>query len=500
MPPIANEPRRLAVPVMAAFGFGQLGEALVTIGFTTFLLYYYNQVLGVSGTITGIALAISLLVDAVVDPVAGSLSDRLRSRWGRRHPFILLSALPLGGCFYLIFNPPGGISEIELAAWLVVWTLATRIALTFFHVPHLALGAEMAHDYNQRSTMYSYNTFFGVVGQAIGVAFAYAMFFPTTPEYSPGILNPHGYVQFSSVFGVCILIAILVCVLGTWREIPFLPATGRVHERFSLRNVFHETAGAFRNRSFRALFFGMCLSTIMLSAEGVLSPYMNVHFWGLTTEQVSTIPAFSLFGLFIGFALTPALTRWLDKKKTLIYCAMLAIVSPVVLVGLRLLDVPWLPANGSPLVLPLVIVVNFIGAMLAPPIFGSLNAMFADIVDEHELDTGHRREGVIFAARSFLVKAISSVGVVVGGWVIDWIDFPRGARAGTVPDEVLWNLGLYQAPLPSIFVFIAVILYSGYQLDRTRHAEIIAALSLRKAGNAPAAASEGLAAPQTKSA
>jgi Na+/melibiose symporter-like transporter len=144
--------------------------------------------------------------------------------------------------------------------------------------------------------------------------------------------------------------------------------------------------------------------------------------------------------------------------------------------------------------------VNFIGAMLAPPIFGSLNAMFADIVDEHELDTGHRREGVIFAARSFLVKAISSVGVVVGGWVIDWIDFPRGARAGTVPDEVLWNLGLYQAPLPSIFVFIAVILYSGYQLDRTRHAEIIAALSLRKAGNAPAAASEGLAAPQTKSA
>ncbi len=476
----SSEPRRLAIPVMAAFGFGQLGEALVTIGFTTFLLYYYNQVLGVSGTITGIALAISLFVDAAVDPIAGSLSDRLRSRWGRRHPFILLSAIPLGGCFFLIFNPPTGLGEFELAAWLVCWTLATRIALTFFHVPHLALGAEMAHDYNQRSTMFSYNTLFSIVGQALGVAFAYATFFPTTEQYNPGLLNPFGYVQFSAVFGFCVIVAILVCVLGTWREIPHLPNSGRTHERFSLLNVFRETAEAFRNRSFRALFFGMCLSTIMLSAEGVLTPYMNVHFWGLTTEQISTIPAVSMFGLIIGFMVTPLLTRWLDKKKTLIYCAMLAIVCPVVLVGLRLLDAPWLPANGSALVLPLVMVVNFVGAMLAPPIFGSLNAMFADIVDEHELETGHRREGVIFAARSFLIKAISSVGVVVGGWVIDWIDFPRGARAGTVPEDVLWDLGLYQAPLPSIFVFIAVILYSGYRLDRKRHAEIVAALNLRR--------------------
>ncbi|HEY6599191.1 MAG TPA: MFS transporter [Pseudomonadales bacterium] len=474
-------PRRLTIPVMAAFGFGQLGEALVTIGFTTFLLYFYNQVLGVSGTITGIALAISLFVDAVVDPIAGALSDRLRSRWGRRHPFILLSAIPLGGCFFLIFNPPAGLGEYELAAWLVVWTLATRIALTFFHVPHLALGAEMAHDYNQRSTMYSYNTFFSIVGQAIGVALAYALFFPTTEQFNPGLLNPAGYFQFSAAFGLVVLVAILVCVLGTWREIPYLPNTGRSHERFSLMNVVRETSGVFGNRSFRALFFGLSLATIMLSAEGVLTPYMNVHFWGLTTEQISTIPAFSMVGLILGFMITPALTKWLDKKKTLMYCAMIAVVNSCFLVGLRLLDVSWFPANGSPLVLPLIFGMSFIGALLAPPIFGSLNAMFADIVDEHELDTGHRREGIIFAARSFLIKAISSVGVIIGGWVIDWIGFPRGARAGTVPEDVLWDLGLYQAPLPSIFVFLSVILYSGYRLDRKRHAEIVAALNQRRA-------------------
>ena len=189
---------------------------------------------------------------------------------------------------------------------------------------------------------------------------------------------------------------------------------------------------------------------------------------------------FSLVGLIIGFLITPALTRWLDKKRTLMYCSMLAIINLVVFVGLRLLDVPWFPDNGSPWVLPLVATLSFIGALFAPPIFGSLNAMFADIVDEHELDTGHRRERVIFAARSFLMKAISSVGVVVGGWVIDWIEFPRGARAGSVPDDVLWSLGLYQAPVPAIFSFLAVLLYSGYRLDRKRHAEIVDELNRRR--------------------
>jgi Na+/melibiose symporter-like transporter len=79
---------------MIGYGFGQVGESLVSVGFNTFLLFYYNQVLGVSGTVTGFALGISLVLDAVVDPTAGALSDRVRSRLGRRHPFMLASAVP----------------------------------------------------------------------------------------------------------------------------------------------------------------------------------------------------------------------------------------------------------------------------------------------------------------------------------------------------------------------------------------------------------------------
>ena len=108
---------------MASFGFGQISEAVKNVGFNTFLLFYYNQVLGVSATGTSIALAIALVFDAFTDPLAGSLSDKFRSRWGRRHPFILFAAVPLAVTFYFLFHPPAGMSELGNILWLLVFAV-----------------------------------------------------------------------------------------------------------------------------------------------------------------------------------------------------------------------------------------------------------------------------------------------------------------------------------------------------------------------------------------
>jgi glycoside/pentoside/hexuronide:cation symporter, GPH family len=473
--------RRLSPLVMSTYGFGQIGEALVSTGLSTFLLFYYNQVLGVSGALTGIALALSLVVDAVSDPAAGAISDRVKSRWARRHPFLLFSAVPLGAFFYLMFNPPHGLAEMPLALWLLTFTLLTRVAQTYFTVPYLALGAEMAHDYHQRSTLYSLGYLFATIGAAAGTAIGYSLFFPTTPQYTPGLLNPRGYQGFSISFAAVIVTAILVCAAGTWREIPHLASSGRAVARFSIAQLIRETAEAFGNRSFRALFFGMSLATVMLAMESVLNPYMGVHFWGLRTEELRWTPGASMLGLVVGVTLMPAVTRWLDKKRTLMYCSYVAIINGNILVGARLLHIPGFPDNSSPLILPMILATWFIAAILGPLIFGTLNAMFADIVDEHELEIGYRREGIIFAARSFLIKAVSAIGVVLGGFVIDWIHFPRGARTGTVSGDVLWKLGLFQAPLPSVFLVLAVMMYAGYRLDRTRHAQILSELAKSRA-------------------
>jgi glycoside/pentoside/hexuronide:cation symporter, GPH family len=308
------------------------------------------------------------------------------------------------------------------------------------------------------------------------------------------LLNPAGYHNFSLCFAAGMVIAILVCAFGTWREIPFLlvRATGATDTangasrpaRASLAVLFRQMIGefgaAFRNRSFKSLFFGMMLATLMLAVEAVFNPYMGVHFWGLTTEQLSLLPIVAVAALFLSMALVAPVTRWLDKKMTLVWCSIIAIIDGNILVVLRLFDFDWFPDNGSPLILPMIAVVTFIATLMGPLIFANLNSMFADIVDEHELETGLRQEGIVFAARGFAIKVTSSIGLVIGGWLLDLIAFPKGAQAGTVPADVLWNLGLIVGPATSVFVLIGVFMYLGYGLDRKRHETIVRELGIRR--------------------
>jgi Na+/melibiose symporter-like transporter len=482
---------KLKRSVILSFGFGQLSEAVKNSGFNVFLLFYYNQVLGISATLSSIALAIALLFDAVSDPIVGSFSDKLRTPYGRRHPLILIAALPLAISFYCLFNPPSGFSEAAYFAWLLIFAILVRGSLTLYHVPHLALGAELTEDYDQRSLLYSMSTFFGFLGGALVVPVSYTLFFPTTEAFNPALLNQEAYQPWALSAGAVMIVSILVCVLGTWREVPRLVARSDAlpENRMHLSELFAEFKAAFANRSFRAIFFGMMLSTMVLAVEGVFNPFMGFHFWGLTTEQLRWIPLAQLVGLCLSVLLLPPITRWLDKKMTLIVSALVVIVNINIPIVLSLTGVAWFPDKGSEALLALLIVSGLVTAALAPIIFATLNSMFADIADEHELDTGYRREGVIFAARSFAVKATGSLGLIFGGALLDVIAFPRGALMGSVDSEIVWLLGFIAGPATSVFTILGVLLYARYSINRDRHAQIKGLLAERRSRSSDAAKS-----------
>ena len=128
------------------YGVGQLPEGIKSAAFGFYLLFFFNQVLGLSGTLAGIAVFIALCVDALSDPVVGSWSDSTRSRFGRRHPFMYLAAVPFAASFYLLFVPPEGLGTVGLFFWLCGFTMLTRTAMTFYTVPYMALGAELTED------------------------------------------------------------------------------------------------------------------------------------------------------------------------------------------------------------------------------------------------------------------------------------------------------------------------------------------------------------------
>jgi len=172
-----------------------------------------------------------------------------------------------------------------------------------------------------------------------------------------------------------------------------------------------------------------------------------------------------------GAVLGAYMVRLMDKKWCLILPAALTIINVNILIVLRLLDV--LPENGDPLILQLLLINVFITGIIAPPIFITINSMFADISDEIELITGRRQEGIIYAARAFALKAAVALGTIVGGVILDLIQFPEQALPGEVSPDVLFNLGLAQGPATSLFSFFGLLLYFRYRLTRKKHREIL---------------------------
>jgi Na+/melibiose symporter-like transporter len=338
----------------------------------------------------------------------------------------------------------------------------------------------MAQDYNERSSVFAYSTIFGFMGGIACGFVAYSVFFPETPEFKSGLLNPEGYPRFAFTFGIAMVVAIGICVWGTRKEIPHLPMASDDAAPFSPLNLVRELALVFRQRSFLTIFFALLLGALVLAVEGVFSTYMSVHFWGFRTDQIRFIGLGAVVGLPVSLVLTPLLTKRFDKRNAIVICATIAIVNANVPVCMRLLGIELLPDNGTTTLLWVLITVSFIGGAVAPVIFATINSIFADICDEIELERSQRVEGIVYAARAFALKATSGLGAMIGGIIIDLIAFPTNAQPGQVDPDVIFRLGVAQGPATSIFTLLSLLLYAQYKLDRKRHAEIAAALHERR--------------------
>jgi len=470
---------RLPVVTKFFWGVGGLAEGVKNSAFNTFVLFYYNQILGVSATLTGIALGVAVLCDAISDPVTGSLSDRLESRWGRRHPFMAVSALPFGLTLYLLFVPPAGMSELFYFGWVMLFAIAVRTFMTLYYIPHLAMGPEMTTDYEDRSSLFSFGLFFSALG---GYGFYFIMLstvFAPSPDLPNGFYRAEGYSEMSAAAGIVAFTAVMLCVLGTRSQIPKLMGRVREPEAFSPGRLFRELKAAFSSPSYRSIFLGLMLGTTVVAIETVLNAFMGVHFWGLETDQLRWIGIGIIVGLIPGTLIGAHLVRVLDKKWCLIIPAFLTTINVNVLIVLRLTGL--LPED-YPYILQLLVLQSCISGVIAPVIFITINSMFADISDELELMTGARQEGIIYSARAFALKAANALGTVVGGLALDLIAFPKTALPGTIDPDVIWRLGFVQGPFTSMFSLAGLVLYLGYQLTRSRHEEIVKALRERQAG------------------
>ncbi|NOX52583.1 MAG: hypothetical protein GXP16_18930 [Gammaproteobacteria bacterium] len=466
---------RVPVRTKILQGVGIVPGSLLEFAFSTFLLLFYNQVLGLSASQASLALLVALIVDAVSDPVVGSFSDNIRHRLGRRHLLMYLAILPFSGSLYCLFNPPP-LDQGELFFWLMLFAVATRLSFTLFSVPWNALFAELSDDYKERSELVAYRF---AVGWVVGVIFTftiYAQVFTASEEYPQGQLNPDHYPLFALLLMCTVFVGAFITTHFTRDQIQYLRQPASKHRRFSAKVLFEEIGLALQNADFRILFLVVLASAVVTGTNQALQIYMNTYFWGFGGEALKWM-SFAVVGGFVAFLTAVPLQGLLDKKYVLVLSNIGTIVATAIPVTMRLLGIA--PPNGSSELIVLVVCSTILISYFITVSIIMFASMVADTIDVQELRTGLRQEGLFNSVMTFSSKATTGAGILIAGLLLDFVvGLPQGATASAITPQMIFKIGVLEAYIVPIFNVVSLILILRYTLTREQHAKVQRQLKL----------------------
>lgn len=474
---------RVGMAVRAIYGFGSIAYGIKDNGFRVFLLLFYNQVVGLPAAMVSAAVMTAMLIDCLIDPVIGHVSDNFKSKWGRRHPFMYASALPVALSFLLLWNPPFHWEQEALFWYLVVVAVVVRTFITLYEIPSSAMSAELTTDYTERSKIVGWRFFFAWWG---GLTLTIAMFWflmKATPEHPVGQLNPEAYVKYGYIGAVLMFLSILLSALGTHRFIPWMPQPVD-REKRPLLAVGKEVFETLNIRPFLAIAGVGLVSAIAIGVGFSLAFYISTYVWELTPFWTGVLQIDAYFASAMALAAAPMLTRRSGKKKAGGLLLVLSVFIGFLPLVLRLMGL--FPDNGDmiagtkiPQIVPWLFLDGLVRGTLGITATILITAMLTDVVEYSEQRTGRRSEGLFFAFTSLIQKAISGVGVMVAGAILTLVDFPVGARPADVPPETITHLLVVYMPVVGSLYLLSVIILQAYNISRESHEETLRSIAAK---------------------
>jgi GPH family glycoside/pentoside/hexuronide:cation symporter len=463
--PVRDATRRpLSLLTQALYGLGEI-PITATMGlFGIYVLFFYNSVMRLDGTLAGIGVTAGLVVDALLDPYIGFRSDASTFRLGRRQSFMLFGCLGMGPFFWALLSPPQGLSTPQLFFWLLFSSLGFRFCFAAYRIPYLSLGAELTTDYDERTRVISVRSLLGLIGMASAATLPLLVFFPRTSAGIDPKLQYHGYPLMGLAFGALMVVAGLVAVFGTQGRRTFATPA----ERTGGPAAFFRGMWAFlKNPNFRALWIAFMLSSLAVVVNFSLWLHFLKWYAGIENHRMLSAVQGSFYG---GAVVGVVMWFWIAKrgeKRGFFVGSVLGLVTILVLSTL-LVGKGHLMGTANPIPL---ILGNAIAGMFASALWVLPFSMMADVVDEDELASGLRREGVCFGIMNFGEKIASAGGLLISGVLLSrFIHLVPGQEAQTV--DASWRIGISYGLVPGILLGMAAVLALGFRLNRKRVREI----------------------------
>tara|TARA_B100000902_G_scaffold174114_1_gene168018 strand:- start:1029 stop:2423 length:1395 start_codon:yes stop_codon:yes gene_type:complete len=454
------------------YSVGAVANGIKTDMFTFFLLFFYSRVIGLDPLLASLAIGAALIVDSITDPLMGTISDRTNTKLGRRHPYMLVSFIPVSIFYILLFTPKPDwdITQNQLFWWMFVCASFTRIGMTLFEVPHRSFGAEITKDYVERTKLFSWREMFAWVAGISNAFLAYNIFFRSTPEYPYGQLNPESYFPLALTGAIFMVLSLLYSSITTTYKIENL---SKWTEAVTLKQIIKELKIAISNKSFILFFLGSLTLSISWGLLNSLTLFINTDFWGLKGSQIGIFLYIYFGAAFLAFYITPKFVAIIGKRNFVLLCVLgVALSAPIAFISYNL---GLTPEKGTTtLVLFLCVPLIFISTL---SIAGNMarDAMIGDIADEVDLQSGKRQEGVLYSAVSFVQKVNTAIGSLTGGLTL-WV---LNITAETPTYDQAYSLFFVQGVIGPILLIIPILFFYFYSLDKKRHSEILRQLKER---------------------
>lgn len=469
--PAAADAPKLRMGSKVFYGFGSVAFGVATLGLSSSLLQpYLNRVIGLPALWVGTAIMLSLMLDAIIDPAIGGWSDKLRTRWGRRHPLMYAAAPLVAMCCIAFWNSPTNWSPTATGMYLIGMLLLLRLSVSLYEVPSSALGPELTSDYHQRTVLFSYRYFFGVVGGLGMNVVLYQVYL--SPE-NGGVLNRAAYAEYGLLAAAVMAVSILVSATGTHHHIPRL---SRPPVRpMTLRQTVSEVVVTLSNRSLVVVMLSGLCSGVASGMTAALSQYFYLELWGLSAAQISYLSIAGALASITAVAIAGPVSRLMGKKKAMLSLFSVYLLTSILPIGLKLLGL--MPPNTSPLVFWILMADIFIYTTLVIAGLIIVSSMIADVVEDAAVKTGVRSEGLLFAANGLLPKFTAGIGVFMAGILLTLVAFPTDVAMGQVDPEIMRRLATIYLPVMAGMTALSIAVLGFYRIDEAGHARNLAALS-----------------------
>ncbi|MFA5078079.1 MAG: MFS transporter [Dehalococcoidia bacterium] len=449
---------KLSVGIKLGYGVADFGGCLFFAATAFVLLNYLTDTVGLSAALAGIALMIGRIWDAFYDPVIGYISDRTKTRMGRRRPFMLGGAIPLFITMIIMFTNPAlvigaGISQPVLFIYTMVVYILLCTAYSTINIPYSSLGPELTTDYNERTSLNGYRFGFAAVGTLLGAGLA-------LPIVAMAPDKNMGFVLMGTIFGAALLVSALITVFSVRESATIKPA-----KSMGFLKTYSEV---FKNKPYDFILMVYILHIVGITiASGIVIYYFK---YVLGAEDTTTLAML----IFIGVAMLFIPVSVIMSKKTgkkMVYGTGFVIMAAGLMALFLLGHTQGITFN--------LMMMAFLGVGMGL-LYAMPYAIVADSIEYDYLRTGERREGAFFGIFTWGLKMGQAAASLLMGITLE----AMGYVANTVPQAASAQLGirLFLGPIPAaVFLLAAVVLYF-YPITEKRYKEILAQIAVMEAG------------------